>query len=217
MKKVTLFISFLLMTLFGSAYASGSHLHLEHAHNDLRDKASLQRGAVLFSEYCLSCHSVKYMRFNRIARDIGWSDEEIIKKMAFGQYKIVDNVIQRIPADVEHEVFGTVAPDLSLMSRQKGTDYIYTFLLSFHEKNGKWDNVLLHGTAMPNVLEGLERHEDKEKVEQVARDIANFLEYVGEPVKTVRWDLGWKVLLYLAFFFILTYLLKKEYWRDVKK
>ena len=217
MKKVTLLISFLLVTLASGAWASGGHLHLEDAHNDLRDKASLQRGAVLFSEYCLSCHSVKYMRFNRIARDIGWSDEEILKKMAFGQYKIVDNVIQRIPADVEHEVFGTVAPDLSLMSRLKGTDYIYTFLLAFHEKNGKWDNDLLHGTAMPNVLEGLERHEKKEKVQQVARDIANFLEYIGEPVKTVRWDLGWKVLLYLAFFFILTYLLKKEYWRDVKK
>lgn len=217
MKKMTYLISFFLMSLSWVAMAGQGHLHLEKANNDLRDKASLQRGALLFSEYCLSCHSVKYMRFNRIARDLGWTEKEILEKMAFGQYKFFDDVMQRIPADVEQEVFGTNAPDLSLMARLKGTDYIYNFLLDFYQKEGKWDNKILPGTVMPNVFEGLKRHEKKEEVEQAARDVANFLEYVGEPAKLKRWDLGWKVLLFLALFFVLTYLLKKEYWLDVKK
>jgi ubiquinol-cytochrome c reductase cytochrome c1 subunit len=216
MKKWWMILALAFVAPLQSLAAGGGNLQLEKANNDLTDKASLQRGAVLFSEYCMACHSVKYMRYNRIARDIGWSDEEIMKKMAFGQGRVVDDVLQHIPAEVEQEVFGTVAPDLSLMARLKGTDYIYTFLLAFEEKNGKWDNHILPGTAMPNVLEGLERHEKPEDVEQAARDIANFLEYVGEPAKLIRWDLGWKVLLYLAFLFLLTYLLKKEYWRDVK-
>ncbi|GAB6034505.1 cytochrome c1 [Galenea microaerophila] len=218
MKKMITILSFFLMSLSSVTMASGGHIQLQKANNDLRDKASLQRGAILFSEYCLSCHSLKYMRFNRIARDLGWTEKEVLQKMAFTQYKFYDDVIQRIPADVEHQVFGTVAPDLSLMARLKGTDYIYSFLLGFYQKEkGQWDNQLLPGTAMPNVLLGLERHEKKAVVEQNVRDLANFLEYVSEPVKTQRWDLGWKVLLFLAFFFILTYLLKKEYWRDVKK
>jgi len=217
MKKIVYLISFFLMSCSWTAMAGQANLSLEKANNDLRDTASLQRGAVLFSEFCLSCHSIKYMRFNRIARDLDWTEAEILKKMAFGQYKFFDEVMQRLPEVSQKAAFGTVAPDLSLMARLKGTDYIYTFLLDFHQKEGKWDNKLLPGTVMPNVFEGKMRHEKREEIEQAARDVANFLEYVGEPAKLQRWDLGWKVLLFLAFLFVLTYLLKKEYWLDIKK
>ncbi|WP_024851282.1 cytochrome c1 [Hydrogenovibrio kuenenii] len=193
-------------------------IQLEKANINLKDKASLQRGAILFSNYCMACHSLKYMRYNRIARDLGWTDDEIIKKMAYGQAKPVDDVMTRMLPGVAMEVLGTKVPDLSLMARLKGPDYIYTFLKGFEydEKTKKWDNKVLHGTAMPNILEDVQRQAPKEKYDQDVRDITNFLDYVGEPIKLERQSLGWKVMLFLFIFFIITYLLKKEYWRDIK-
>lgn len=203
------------------ALAGGGHggVALHHANNDLRDQASLRRGAVAFSNYCQVCHSIKYMRYNRIARDLGWTDDEVIAKMAKGLNKPVDPVLARGDLKAIHQVLGTTPPDLSLMARRKGADYIYSFLLGYFEKDpkkGLWDNHYLPGTAMPNVLEDQYRFAKPDAREALARDITNFLEYVGEPIKVKRWDLGWKVLLFLFIFFILTYLLKKEYWRDVK-
>lgn len=201
-----------------SMAATPHGVELEKANNSLSDKDSLQRGAILFSNYCMACHSIKYMRYNRIARDVGWTDDEIIKKMAYGQAKPVDNVLTRMQDGVAMEVLGTKVPDLSLMDRLKGTDYIYSFLKGFEydEKKQKWDNKYLPGTVMPNVLEGIQRHATSEQYDQDVRDIANFLEYVGEPIKVKRESLGWKVILFLFILFIFTYLLKKEYWRDIK-
>ncbi len=192
---------------------------LEKANNDLRDKASLQRGAVLFSNYCQACHSIKYMRYNRIARDLGWTDDEVVQKIAHGLNKPTDAVLARGDLKAISKVLGTTPPDLSLMARRKGPDYIYSFLLGYFEKDpnkGVWDNHYLPGTAMPNVLEDKYRFADEKVRQQTARDLANFLEYVGEPIKLYRQSLGWKVLLFLFVFFIIAYLLKKEYWRDVK-
>lgn len=218
MKKLFLLASFLVLSISGAAQAAGGPaIELEKANNNLRDQDSLQRGAILFSNYCMACHSVKYMRYNRIARDIGWTEEEAIAKMAYGQNKIVDNVMTRMEPGVGMEVLGTEPPDLSLMARLKGPDYIYTFLRGYHQdENGNWDNVALKGTSMPNVLEGMQRHAAPDDYAQAARDITNFLEYVGEPAKLDRYDLGWKVIAFLLVLLLLTYLLKREYWRDIK-
>jgi len=204
-----------------AAWAGSGHggPELKHAGNDLRDQASLQRGAVAFANYCQACHSIKYMRYNRIARDLGWTDEEVIEKMAHGLNKPTDSVLARGNLEAIAKVLGTTPPDLSLMARLKGPDYIYSFLLGYFEKDpekGVWDNHYLPGTAMPNVLEDKYRFASEETQAQVARDLTNFMEYVGEPVKLARYALGWKVLLFLFFFFIIAWLLKKEYWRDVK-
>ncbi|NPA71335.1 MAG: cytochrome c1 [Gammaproteobacteria bacterium] len=218
MKKLLIICSLFLLPLSLSAQAGGGYgITLEHANNDLRDQASLQRGAVLFSNYCMACHSIKYIRYNRIARNIGWSDDEIMEKMAYGQGRVVDDVETRMLPDIAKGVFGTEPPDLSLMSRLKGEDYIYTFLRAYHEtEDGTWDNTVLKGTAMPNVLEGIKRHSTEEEYEQAARDITNFLSYVGEPSKLDRLDLGWKVIAFLLLMLLLTYLLKREYWKDIK-
>ncbi len=218
-KKFLAIATGLLLPLF--ALAGGGHggMELHKANNDLRDHASLRRGAIAFANYCQACHSLKYMRYNRIARDLDWSDEEVIAKMAKGLNKPVDPVLARGNLKAIHQVLGTTPPDLSLMARRKGPDYIYSFLLGYFEKDtkkGVWDNHYLPGTAMPNVLEDKYRFAKAEEREAVVRDLTNFLEYVGEPVKLKRWELGWKVLLFLFIFFIITYLLKKEYWRDVK-
>ncbi|HIQ39775.1 MAG TPA: cytochrome c1 [Sulfurivirga caldicuralii] len=192
---------------------------LKQADNDLWDQASLQRGAVAFANYCQACHSIQYMRYNRIARDLGWADEQVIEKMAHGLNKPTDVVLARGNLQAIAQVLGTVPPDLSLMARLKGSDYIYSFLLGYFEKDpekGVWDNHYLPGTAMPNVLEDQYRFATAAEREAVARDLTNFMEYVGEPIKLTRYELGWKVLLFLFLFFIIAWLLKKEYWRDVK-
>ena len=218
MKKLLTIFSLLLLPLVTPVQAAGGYgIELKPAENNLRDQDSLQRGAILFSNYCMACHSVKYMRYNRIARDLGWTDEEVVAKMTYNQNRVVDNVMTRMLDGVAMEVMGTNPPDLSLMSRLKGTDYIYTFLTEYYQdEKGKWDNHALKGTSMPNVLEGIQRHASPEEYAQAARDISNFLEYAGEPAKLERLDLGWKVIAFLLVLLLLTYLLKKEYWRDIK-
>lgn len=218
MKKLLTIFSLFLLPFTASVEAAGGHaIELKPAENNLRDQDSLQRGAILFSNYCMACHSVKYMRYNRIARDIGWTDDEIVAKMAYGQNKVVDTVETRMLDGVAMQVLGTNPPDLSLMARLKGTDYIYTFLTEYYQdEKENWDNHALKGTSMPNVLEGIQRHATPEEYAQAARDISNFLEYVGEPAKIQRLDLGWKVVAFLLVLLLLSYLLKKEYWRDIK-
>lgn len=217
MKKLVTIFSALMLSFITSVQAAGPSIDLKPAENNLRDQDSLQRGAVLFSNYCMACHSIKYMRYNRIAADIGWTDEEVIKKMSHGLNKPVDNVMTRMQDGVAMEVMGTNPPDLSLMARLKGTDYIYTFLTEYYQdEKGNWDNTVLKGTSMPNVLEGIQRHASPEDYEQAARDISNFLEYAGEPAKLERYDLGWKVIAFLLVLLLLTWLLKREYWKDVK-
>ncbi|MBN2647416.1 MAG: cytochrome c1 [Thiotrichales bacterium] len=218
MKSWMLLIGLLTLTVSGMTQAAGGPaIELEDAQNNLRDQDSLQRGAVLFSNYCMACHSVKYMRYNRIARDLGWSDEQVLQNMTFNQARAVDHVMTRMQAGVSTEILGTEPPDLSLMARLKGPDYIYTFLRAYQlDENGNWDNSVLKGTSMPNVLESFQRHSTPEDYAQAARDITNFLEYVGEPAKLERYDLGWKVILFLLVLLLLTYLLKREYWRDIK-
>lgn len=218
MKNLLWVFSLFLLSFTTSANAAGGYgITLESAENNLRDQDSLKRGAVLFSNYCMACHSIKYMRYNRIARNLGWSDEDVVAEMAHGLNTVVEDVETRMLPNVAMDVFGTEVPDLSLMARLKGTDYIYSFLRGYYQReDGSWDNHILKGTVMPNVLEGFQRHASAEENEAVARDIANFLEYVGEPSKMDRLDLGWKVVAFLLVLLLLTYLLKREYWREVK-
>ena len=218
MKKFITLFSLLLLSFVAPVQAAGGPaIELDPANNNLRDNDSLQRGAVLFSNYCMACHSAKYIRYNRIARDIGWTDEAVVEKMTHGLNKVVDNVETRMVDGVAMDVLGTVPPDLSLMARLKGTDYIYTFLTKYYQdEKGNWNNHVLEGTSMPNVLEGIQRHAEPAEFQQAARDISNFLEYVGEPSKLERLDLGWKVIAFLLVLLLLTYLLKREYWRDIK-
>lgn len=217
MKKFV--VLFALLFLSTQSIAAGPKLDLEAANNDILDTASLQRGAILFATKCMSCHSVKYMRYNRVARDLGWTDEEVLEKMKKPGSKVVDNMMSSMSPKIAKMSFGTEVPDLSLMARLKGTDYIYTFLRSFEfdKTKGKFDNKILPGTVMPNIMpmppEGTEM---RAKYDEEVKDLSNFLEYVGEPAKTKRLDLGWKVMLFLFILFVVLYLLKKEYWRDVQ-
>ena len=97
MKKILWIASLLLLPLTINVQAAGGYsIELESANNNLRDQESLKRGAVLFSNYCMACHSLKYMRYNRVARDLGWSDAEVISDMAHGLDTVTDNVMTRM-------------------------------------------------------------------------------------------------------------------------
>lgn len=137
----------------------------------------------------------------------------------FNGEKIGDKVTSSMSDVGAVQWFGTTPPDLSLVSRSKGVDWVYTYLRSFYKDDSRpfgVNNKILVNASMPDVLWELEQNKSAEDFDQDVRDITNFLDYVGEPAKLVRVDLGYKVLAFLFVLFILSYLLKKEYWKDVK-
>jgi len=242
MKK--LIISFLLAIAPTLGLAAGGSVHLDHADVDLTDQASLQRGAKFFVNYCLGCHSAKYQRYNRMAQDIGLTEEQVKANLMYTTDKIGNTMdIAMSPADA-NKFFGTTPPDLSLIARSRGVDWLYTYLRSFYIDESRptgVNNVVFKDVGMPHVmweLQGWQKavfKEDEhggehvferfelvkpgsmtpEQFDGAVRDLVNFLGYVGEPYKLERQRLGVKVLLFLAVFFVIAYLLKKEYWKDV--
>ena len=230
--------------LSASAFAAGGG-NLQQAGNDLGDQASLQRGAALYMNYCSGCHSLEFVRFSRIAEDLGLTEDQVQASLNFTGAKVGQQVhVAMAPADAQ-AWFGQVPPDLSLVSRVRGSDWIYTYLKSFYldpERPLGWNNTLFPNASMPNplwMMQGLQRAEhgpldeatgerhverlviaepgtvDPAAYDQAVRDITNFLEYAGEPAALKRHELGVWVILFLAFFTFLAWLLKKEYWRDV--
>lgn len=246
MKKLIVALLLAAAPLLG--LASGAGPHLDEANIDLSDQASLQRGAKYFVNYCLSCHSAKFQRYNRLARDLGLTEEEVIDNLIFNpDTKIGDTMTVAMTQEQGKAWFGNPPPDLSVLIRARGVNYIYTYLRSFYPDESRpfgVNNTVFPDVAMPHVLWELqgeqkpiyETHKDDkgnevkvfkhfepvspgalsaEEYDQVARDLTAFLSYVGEPVQLERKRLGVWVLLFIAVFFVVAYLLKKEYWKDV--
>ena len=144
------------------SFAAGE-VHLEQAGNDIHNQASLQRGARNFVNYCLGCHTAKYVRYNRMAADIGLSEQQMIDHLMFtgdSPHQTMTNAMN--PADAR-KWFGVAPPDLSLVARSKGPDYVYTFLRSFYADPTRatgTNNLALPGTAMPHVLWQLQGVQD---------------------------------------------------------
>lgn len=239
MKKL---ITALLFVLPAAVMAAGAGPHLEHANIDLSDKASLQRGAKLFVNYCLSCHSAAYQRYNRMGRDIGLTEDQVRDNLMLAGDKVGETMTIAMPQADAKRWFGNPPPDLSVIARARGVDYIYTYLKTFYiDENRPFgvNNAVFPDVGMPHALwelEGLKRaiHKtegDKAVItgyemvkpgsmseaeyDEAARDLTAFLTYTAEPVKLERQRLGIWVLLFLAVFFVFAYALKKEYWKDV--
>ena len=198
---------------------AASKVHLDNANTDIFDEASLQNGAKLFMNYCSGCHSISFMRYNRIAKDLNLSEELVAKNLMFAGKKTGESITTAMPNDGASKWFGGVPPDLSLVARSKGTDWIYTYLRSFYADESRMfgvNNKVLVNASMPDVLWSLREEQSEAGFDNSVRDITNFLDYVGEPAKLIRLKLGKWVLLFLGILFILVYMLKKEYWKDVK-
>jgi ubiquinol-cytochrome c reductase cytochrome c1 subunit len=132
---------------------------LEPANADVSNLASLQRGARNFVNYCLGCHSAKYMRYSQLAADLALTEDELQQNLMFTGERIYDTMDTAMPAERAREWFGNAPPDLSLIVRSRGSDYVYTFLRSFYADPSRptgVNNAVLPGTAMPHVLAGLQ-------------------------------------------------------------
>ena len=198
---------------------ASSKIHLDHADTDISNTTSLQNGAKLFMNYCSGCHAISFMRYNRIGEDLGLSDELVAENLMFAGNKPGETITTAMPEDAAAKWFGGAPPDLSLVARSKGTDWIYTYLRSFYDDEERIfgvNNTVLVNASMPDVLWSLRESQSESEFDNSVRDITNFLDYVGEPAKLIRLQLGKWVLLFLSILFILVYLLKKEYWKDVK-
>ena len=231
MKKI---IIALFMLIPSAVFAAGPSLDLDSAGNDLSDKESLKRGFESYINYCLGCHQLQYQRYNRTFADLGISEAEGKAKYMYTGEKVGDHITNTMPAKEAAAWFGSAPPDLTLEARLRSPDWIYTYLRSFHTDESRpfgVNNTVFKDVGMPHVLQGLQgvRSLDEhgnltaavggsmteEEFDTFARDLTNFLEYTGEPNKLERKSLGYKVLGFLVIFFIFTYLLKKEYWRDI--
>ena len=225
------------------AWASGDGAALQHANTDVSNIGSLQRGARNFVNYCMGCHSAKYVRYNRLAKDLQISEEQLIDNLMFTGGKPHDTMQISMPADDAARWFGTTPPDLSLIARSRGPDFLYSFLKSFYIDESRptgFNNLFMDSVAMPHVLWELqgtqraifEEHEhgsvfkgfepvsngsmSAEEYDQFVLDLVNFLEYIGEPVQLQRRQLGIWVLIFLLVFGLFSYGLKQEIWSDVK-
>lgn len=196
-----------------------SSVPLDAANTDINNQKSLQNGARLFMQYCSGCHSVSLMRYKRISTDLNISQADVEKNLMFNAEKIGDTIISSMPEEGAIRWFGATPPDLSLVARSKGVDWVYTYLRSFYQDDTRpfgVNNKVLFNASMPDVLWELKQSKSTQAFNSSVRDITNFLDYVSEPIKLVRAKIGYKVLGFLLILLILAYLLKQEYWKDVK-
>jgi ubiquinol-cytochrome c reductase cytochrome c1 subunit len=146
-----------LATLFaGSAVASEAPSGvIKSARNDITNIASLQRGARNFVNYCMGCHSARYVRYSRLGADLGLSEQQVIENLMFTGERIHDTMKINMRPEDAARWFGVTPPDLSLIARSRGPDYIYSFLKSFYVDPSRptgVNNLVLPGTSMPHVL-----------------------------------------------------------------
>ncbi len=234
--------------------AEGGHASWQRsADNQIANLPSLQRGARNFLNYCSGCHSLKYIRYSRIAEDLKIPDEARDAYLVPPGHMFTDYVKTSLPEKDAMEWFGKAPPDLSLVTRSRGSDWVFNFLTTFYadhaNKQTGVNNLQLPGTAMPHVLaslQGVQTIQTKdverpgpdgnpivvaefekfepgivgsltpEQYDEFVRDTVNFLQYVGDPTQVERQSLGIWVVLFLLMFTALAWMLKSEYWKDVR-
>jgi ubiquinol-cytochrome c reductase cytochrome c1 subunit len=220
---------------------------LERAPIDPHDRISLQRGAQIFVNHCLNCHSASLMRYARL-EDLGLTEAQIRDNLMFTTDKVGDTMTTAMDPKIAKAAFGVVPPDLSLIGRSRSPDWLYAYLRGFYAdpstKTG-WNNTVFPNVSMPHVLSELQgtqelevhKHVEEEtgdtkvatrlvlghpgtmkpvEYDRYVADLVNYLAYMGEPAKTSRTHWGILVLFFLAGFYLLAALLKKEYWKDVR-
>jgi len=155
MKKfsTTLFVLLLLMPMQCVLAAGGGKLMYMDV--DISDRTSLQRGARTFVNYCMGCHSAAYMRYNRIGDDLGIEESILQTNLMFGTEKSGDTMTIAMQKEEAVKFFGTAAPDLSVIARSRGADWLYTYFMTFYRDDSRpfgVNNLVFKDVAMPNVL-----------------------------------------------------------------
>jgi ubiquinol-cytochrome c reductase cytochrome c1 subunit len=254
MLKLLLIVTALLLPTLSWGAGGGHTFPQDKIEIDWDDKAAMQRGARTFVNYCMSCHSAAYSRFNRVGEDLGISDDLVRENLIFttdinGEKTKVGELMKTTmtPAYAE-QAFGTVPPDLSLVARSRGVNWLYNYLRGFYIDESRaglgMNNGVFSNVGMPHVLAELQGlqipkyktqddgHGNEQEVivgfdiikpgtltrseyDQTIHDLVAFLDYLAEPYKQTRQNVGTGVIIFLFVFLILAYALKKEYWKDV--
>jgi len=223
------------------AVGAEANVELDDVRMDLRDEASLQRGWAYYMNYCHSCHSLKFARFERTADDLGIPHDLVMEHLVFGDQAVgdlMDNTMQDRHAS---DWFGVAPPDLTMVTRAHSPSWVYSYMRGFYNDDDRpygVNNRVFPNVAMPNVLYELQGDvlcannapdpEDcvlepvvgtgsvtPEEFDQIVYDITNFLHYTGEPIRLKRQEIGVYVLGFLAILFILVFLLNREYWKRI--
>lgn len=250
--KTLFLILGLLLPAAGLAVDSG--FPMEEAKIDLSDKAALQRGAKYFVNYCLGCHSLQYLRYNRLVEDLGLTEELVRDNLIFthddegAPTKIGETMSIAMDEWYGMTAFGVLPPDLTLVTRWRSPDWVYNYLRAFYRDDTKqWgvNNAMFPNVGMPHVLwelqgwqtpvyeDRVDKHGKPHRVlaklelsepgpmspaefDRAVLDITSFLTYAAEPVRPIRHLVGGWVIFFLLILTAVAYLLKNEYWRDVK-
>ncbi len=231
----------LLLVAPAMAIAS-TEIHLDRAPVNLGDRESLQRGAKLFTSRCLACHGANQMRYNRLF-DIGMNEERIKKEIELPEdVKITSKMQSAMDVNTAKLMYGVAPPDLSVIARSRGADWLYTYLRTFYVDTNRangWNNTIFPNVGMPFVLSDLqgeqvlemEKHEGHDiaklvlktpgamkpaEYDKAVADLVNYLVFMGDPGEINRHHLGAFVLGFLSLLLLLVYALKKEIWKDIQ-
>jgi len=227
------------------AVQAAESIHLDKAPINPNNRASLQRGAKIFVNYCLNCHSAAYMRYNRLI-EIGLSEEQIKNNLMLAGDKVGNTMTANMAKPDGNAWFGAAPPDLSVEARARGADWLYSYMRGFYKDESRptgWNNIVFDKVAMPHVLwqlQGVQVLKTESQSEghsagaasrltlqeqgllspreynALVADLVNYMVFMSEPAKRDRLHLGIFVLLFLGLLFVLTYFLKKEFWKDVE-
>jgi len=228
-----------LMLVSGEAdAASAGNLDLDHVETNFDDKESLQRGFKYYVNYCVSCHALGYARYERTADDLEIPHDLVMANLVFDDALIGDLIENAMSKSDAETWFGAAPPDLTLAGRVHSPDWLYTYLRSFYNDEARplgTNNTIYQNVGMPNVLYDLQGDVAQEcdalgdhcelhaegnglmslqEFDLAITDLVNFLYYVGEPVREKRQDIGFWVLIFLGFLYVLAYLLGREFSKD---
>ena len=253
MKKSLIIVAGLLFPVLGWAAGGGATFPNDEIEVDWDDKASMQRGAKIFVNYCMGCHAAAYSRYNRVGLDLGISDQQMLDNLIFttdkkGEKTKVGELMKiNMTAEYAEEAFGIAPPDLSLIARSRGINWLYNYLRGFYLDESRplgMNNGVFSNVGMPHAmveLQGIQTarkairtdsagnetevivgfdiaepgSQSKSEYDQTVYDLVAFLDYVSEPYRQTRHNVGTGVIIFLFIFLILAYKLKKEYWKDI--
>ena len=254
MSRILIIAAVLLFPSLGWSAGGGHTYPNDKIEIDWDDKAAMQRGARTFVNYCMSCHGAAYSRYNRVGVDLGIPDDLVLDNLVFTtdiegeKTKVGALMTTTMTPRFAEEAFGIVPPDLSLIARSRGVNWLYNYLRGFYIDESRVglgiNNGVFANVGMPHVLAELQGLQipkyrtisdghggeqeviagfeiirsgtmSKSEYDTMIHDLVAFLDYVAEPYKQTRKNVGTGVIIFLFVFLILAYLLKKEYWKDV--
>jgi ubiquinol-cytochrome c reductase cytochrome c1 subunit len=233
-----------LLVAFAAPAAFAEEGGFPNANVNVHDQASLQRGARLFMNYCVGCHSLKYMRYSQLAEGLGLTEQQVMDNLNFTGAKFGEPIVSAMPEADAEKWFGKAPPDLSLEVSAKGADWVAAYLKSFYldpSTTSGWNNTVFPNVAMPFPLWQLQGEQvavmnppangqpgtvkelklaqagsmTPAQYDRAVRDLTAFLAYVSSPDELVRSRMGAWVVIYLVLFTLFALVLKKEYWKDV--